>query len=86
MKPDGTVMKIAFIELNETPGKGSLAAEPKFKDQFNDRSVDSFVLNGDKSANGVDAISGATVTSKAVLNAVNAGLDFFRNVIMGGGR
>ncbi len=84
VKPDGTIMKIAFIELNETPGKGSIAAEPKFKDQFNDRKADAFVLNGGET--GIDAISGATVTSKAVLNAVNAGLDFFRNVIMGGGK
>ena len=83
--PDGTVLKIAFIELNETPGKGSLADEPKFKDQFNGRQVDSFILNGGND-DGIDAISGATVSSKAVLNAVNAGLDFFRNVIMGGGK
>lgn len=81
---EGTVLKIAFIELNETPGKGSLADEPKFKDQFNDRTVESFVLNGEGD-DGIDAISGATVTTKAVLNAVNAGLDFFRNVIMEGG-
>ena len=86
ISPDGTVTKISFIELNETPGKGSLADEPAFKDQFNGRTVESFVLNGDRNTDGVDAISGATVTSKAVLNAVNAGLDFFRNVIQEGGK
>ena len=74
--PDGKILKIAFIELNETPGKGSKADEPAFKDQF--------VGQTDTSA--VDSMSGATVTSKAVLNAVNAGLDFFRTVIMGGGK
>ena len=76
VKPDGTIERIAFIELNETPGKGSKADEPAFKDQF----------NGQTDTAGVDVMTGATVTSKAVLNAVNAGLDFFRNVIMGGGR
>ena len=76
LDPDGRILKIAFIELNETPGKGSKADEPAFKDQF--------VGQTDTSA--VDTISGATVTSKAVLNAVNAGLDFFQTVIMGGGR
>ncbi|MBR6039257.1 MAG: RnfABCDGE type electron transport complex subunit D [Clostridia bacterium] len=74
--PDGKILKIAFIELNETPGKGSKADEPAFKDQF--------VGQTDTSA--VDTMSGATVTSKAVLNAVNAGLDFFHNVIMEGGK
>ena len=73
--PDGNILKIAFIELNETPGKGSKADEPAFKDQF----------IGQADTSGVDTMSGATVTSKAVLNAVNAGLDFFRNVIMEGG-
>lgn len=74
--PDGNILKIAFIELNETPGKGSKADEPAFKDQF----------LGQADTSGVDTMSGATVTSKAVLNAVNAGLDFFRNVIMEGGK
>ncbi len=83
--PEGRVNRISFIELNETPGKGSLADESKFKDQFNGKLADSFVLNG-TGEDGIDAISGATVTTKAVLNAVNAGLDFFRNVIMGGGK
>lgn len=73
--PDGKILKIAFIELNETPGKGSKADEPAFKDQF--------VGQTDTSA--VDTMSGATITSKAVLNAVNAGLDFFQSVIMEGG-
>ncbi len=74
--PDGKIKKIAFIELNETPGKGSKADEPAFKDQF----------VGQTDTAGIDSMSGATVTSKAVLNAVNAGLDFFRTVIMEGGK
>ena len=76
VKADGTVTKIAFVQLNETPGKGSKADEPAFKDLF----------VGQSDTSGIDTMSGATVTSKAVLNAVNAGLDFFRTVIMGGGK
>ena len=75
VRPDGSIIRIAFIELNETPGKGSKADEPAFKDQF----------IGQTATDGVDVMSGATVTSKAVLNAVNAGLDFFQTVIMEGG-
>ena len=70
---NGTTRGIVFLELNETPGKGLKASEPAFSDQFKDRSVDTFVVNRN-----VDAISGATVTSKAVVAAVNAGLAFFR--------
>ena len=75
VRPDGSIIRIAFIELNETPGKGSKADEPAFKDLF----------IGQTATDGVDVMSGATVTSKAVLNAVNAGLDFFQTVIMEGG-
>ena len=60
-----------------------LANEPAFKNQFNNRAVTSFkIVSGGASAaaNGVDIISGATVTSKAVINAVNAALDFFNKV------
>lgn len=78
--PDGKTTGIHFLELNEVPGKGMQADEPAFRDQFSGRIVDAFVLN-EPDENGVDAISGATVTSKAVVNAVNAGLDFYRAAI-----
>jgi electron transport complex protein RnfG len=66
---------------------GMRAAEPAFKDQFSDRTVSGFTLNkagGSTASDQIDAISGATVTSSAVTNAVNAGLDFYYNVIKGG--
>ena len=79
---DGTVNCISFTELHETPGKGMLAADEAFISQFDNRSVTSFKLLTGSAAgvsNGIDCISGATVTSKAVVNAVNAALDFFHN-------
>ena len=79
---DGTVNCISFTELHETPGKGMLAADEDFISQFDNRSVTSFKLLTGSAAevsNGIDCISGATVTSKAVVNAVNAALDFFHN-------
>ena len=83
---EGVVNGISFTELNETPGMGMRCAEPAFKDQFNDRDVAAFRLNkagaSDNSANdGIDAVSGASISSSAVVNAVNAGLDFFHSVI-----
>ncbi|MBR0507089.1 MAG: RnfABCDGE type electron transport complex subunit D [Clostridia bacterium] len=88
IKPDGTINRIAFVEINETPGKGSIWNEDaNYRDQFNGRRIDDFfVLKGNRSTNGVDAVGGATVTSNAVVNAVNAGLAFFRNEIMRGGK
>ena len=82
----GKVLGIAFTELTETPGMGMLADEPAFKGQFADRQVTQFVHNkgGVTGDNVIDAISGASTTSGAVVNAVNAGLDFFHSVMQGG--
>ena len=76
IRPDGTMAGIVFLELNETPRKGSKADDPAFRDQFIDRSVDSVLLNRN-----VDAISGATVTSGAVVDAVNAALAYYKTAI-----
>ena len=83
---DGVVKGIAFTELNETPGMGMRVAEPEFKNQFNNRNVTEFVHNkGNASGdNTIDAISGASTSSAAVVNAVNAALDFFRSYVKEG--
>ena len=69
---DGTVNGISFTELNETAGMGMLCAEPEFKDQF--------TLNkaGDStSETDINSVSGASTSSGAIVNAVNAALDFY---------
>ena len=82
----GTLTGIAFTEISETPGLGMRATEPEFMNQFKDRTVDAFVLvkTGAAAENEIDGISGATFTSKAVTNAVNAALDFFNQTLKGG--
>ena len=65
---------------------GMRCDEPLFKDQFNGRNVSAFKVlkNGGSTApEEIDAVSGATTSSKAVVNAVNAGLDFFRQYLGG---
>ena len=79
LTPEGEVKKISFTELNETAGLGMRANEDSFKDQFAGKSGS--VAYGE---DGVEAMSGATVTSTAVKNAVNAGLKFYETVLKGG--
>lgn len=81
---DGTVNAISFTELQETPGKGMLCDEPAFKDQFSGAKVTAFQLNNGSGDEKIDGVSGATISSRAVVNAVNAALDFYQNVIKGG--
>ena len=76
VKSDGTLNGIAFLSLSETAGLGMKAKENDFKDQFSDKNVERFVYtkNGASAENEIDAISGATITTNAVTNGVNAGL------------
>lgn len=78
IKSDGTVVGITFLTLEETPGLGMRAAEASFYGQYANKNTKEFKLV--KGAAGADdeisAISGSTITSAAVTNAVNAALYF----------
>ncbi|MCR5300938.1 MAG: RnfABCDGE type electron transport complex subunit G [Lachnospiraceae bacterium] len=78
----GTVRGVEILKISETAGLGMKATEPKFKDQFKDKNVTmfSYTKSGAKSDFEIDAISGATITTKAVVNAVNCGLSFLGSV------
>lgn len=76
---DGTISGIDFTELHETAGMGMRCGEDEWKSQFTGRNVPSFTLNkagGSTSDEEIDSVSGASVTSGAVVNAVNAAIDF----------
>lgn len=73
---DGIVNGISFLSISETAGLGMNADTDEFKGQYAGKTVDSFVVTktGASAENEIDAISGATVTTNAVTNGVNAGL------------
>lgn len=75
-KPNGTIVKTSATVLNETPGLGSKAAEPKFADQFKELNPAEKKLQVTKDDGDIDAISAATITSRAytlcVATAYNA--------------
>ena len=79
IREDGTVNSISFTELHDTAGMGMKCGDPEFKDQFNNVKVEKFTLNkagGSTEDDVIDSVSGASMTSGAVVNAVNAALDF----------
>ncbi|MBS5958183.1 MAG: RnfABCDGE type electron transport complex subunit G [Clostridiales bacterium] len=73
---DKTIKGIEMLELNDTPGLGQRAEEPEFKGQFAGKSGESLTVtkSGNAGEGEINAISGATITSRAVTNAVNAAL------------
>ena len=80
LSADGTVTGISFTELNETAGLGMLCGEDAFKSQFAGVNTERFILNkagGSTADDEIDSVSGASISSGAVVNAVNAALDFY---------
>ncbi|MDD4112916.1 MAG: FMN-binding protein [Herbinix sp.] len=75
---DGVVQGIELLAINDTPGFGMELANPEFKDRFSDVQTDHFVLTKGSASNDndIDVYSGATITTEAVVKAVNAGISF----------
>lgn len=82
---DGTLNGISILSIGETAGLGMNADTPAFKDQFVGKQVEKlqYTKNGATLDDEINAISGATVTTNAMTNGVNAGLCAFR--VMEGG-
>lgn len=82
VKDDGTLNGISILTISETAGLGMKATTDDFKDQFKDKNVEKFAYtkNGASADNEIDALSGATITTNAMTNGVNAGLCAFRYV------
>ena len=80
---EGNLTGLGFLSISETPGLGMKAKEPDFKDQFNGMKAQKLeVTKTDTTAdNQVQAISGATYTSKAVTGATNAAIYFVENCV-----
>ncbi len=70
---DSKIVKVIVTKQSETPGLGSLSTAPKFLDQFSDKSTDEEL----KAKDNITAITGATITSTAVVNSVNEALNDF---------
>lgn len=80
---NGVVLSVAILDVsNETPGLGQNAAKESFYSQFTGKKEGIILLkNGANAANNeIDAVTGATITSRAVTNAVNEALEQFKTV------
>jgi electron transport complex protein RnfG len=69
-KPDGTIVNITVLEQKETPGLGTKMTETKFKEQFNEKNPAQYNMKVKKDGGQVDAITAATISSRAFCDAV----------------
>ena len=82
---DGKITGISFTELKETAGLGMRADEPAFKDQLIGKGGTLTLVKGTAEGESeISAITGASVTSGAVTEALNAGLELYDTVLKGG--
>lgn len=72
---EGKVKGVNILSHGETAGLGAKAAEKDFRSRF-EGLVQGITVSKDKPGeNSIDAITGATITSRAVVNAVNAAIE-----------
>ena len=80
IKKDGTINGVSILSISETAGLGMKATEPSFYNQYVNKQADKFVVSKDGGdGEQIDALSGATITSRAVTGAVNAALGYYQN-------
>ncbi len=76
---EGKVEGVKILAHTETPGLGSNAEKPKFKDQFKGKSAEKELTVGSD----IQAMTGSTITSKAVTSGVNSAIKFYNNQLKG---
>ena len=79
---DRTVSGISITDMSETPGLGDNAKNPEFTDMFKKLSADEAKLTADGGK--IQALSGATVTSKAVTSGVQRAIKIVEEELAGG--
>lgn len=81
---DGTVNGVSILSISETAGLGMNATEASFLNQYAGKQTTGFYVSKDGgSGEPIDALSGATITTRAVNGAVNAALGYYQNALGG---
>ena len=73
----GNIKNIEVLEQKETPGLGTKMKDEKFLAQFREKNPSNFNLKVTKDGGEVDALTGATITSRAFGEAVQMAYDEF---------
>ncbi len=85
---EGVIQDIEVVEMAETPGLGALATESWFSDQYMNKTAPLEVVKGitpeTAGETEISAITGSTITTKAVTDGVNEASDFYNANLKGG--
>jgi len=84
---DGAVTGLRVLSHTETPGLGAKITTAKFRDQFKNKRLEQLILKKDDPAEGqIDAIAGATISSRAVTKTMRSTLESFNKEKAGGNK
>ncbi len=85
---EGTIQDIQVVEMTETPGLGALCVEEWFSNQYMGKVAPLEVVKGKTPETAgeteISAITGSTITTRAVTDGVNEASDFFNANVKGG--
>ena len=79
---EGKITGVYTLDIgDETPGLGQNASQDKYKGQYVDKTsdnIDAVIVN--KDGGDIEAMAGATITSRAVSNAVSTALQAYNQI------
>ena len=76
---DGAIKSFKITSHQETPGLGSKADEQRFKEQFDGFHPTKQKLKVKQDGGDIDAVTAATITSRAVIDAITRATDAYKN-------
>lgn len=81
---DGKIAGVETLQISETAGLGMNAQRDGFRKQYIGKSGEIAVSKNSPDENEIQALTGATITSKAVTSAVNDALKLYSEVVKNG--
>ncbi len=80
---DGKVSGVVILSISDTPGLGLNAQKDSFRDQYKQAAPDKgfeVIKSGSAKEGQIEAMTGATITSKAVTACVNEAIESYQKV------
>jgi electron transport complex protein RnfG len=76
--PNGSIYNVSVLQHKETPGLGTKMSDQRFSRQFLGKNPSEFTLRVRKDGGQVDAITAATISSRAYCDALQRAFDVLR--------
>ncbi len=77
VRPDNSLNMAKVLSHRETPGLGAKIEKPKFIGQFQNKILAEGEVKVKKDGGDIDSITGATISSRSICDAVNNGLKLY---------